>query len=340
MSIDFFLHPPSLATLPELFRLPALLIPLVVGVTAFLLVRAHPRLRPYRPLWAAVAELEAARPRTSGLASPSRAASPLWQPVTRLGVILRPFLEDLGGLVRRLRALLGLREPATLAVDLELTLPATTPLGYYGLQAFLAILGVVLPLGCNALGWGLPLVGSWPAWSMGLLALLLALVPSWQLQRALRARRTAIVAELPDVMTLLLNIVSGGHSARMAIDTLAVEGAGVIAGQLRWAKQQHDLAATTRSYAAVLGEMAERNRVPPLSQFVKTLAAALDEGLPLPEVLPAQIETSYAEQAAVLTASAGRRRALMMVPMVLLAIPTLVAFILTPFLVTLFGWGR
>lgn len=183
----------------------------------------------------------------------------------------------------------------------------------------------------------MPLIGYWPAWSMGLLALLLALVPPWQLQRTLRERRAAIVAELPEVMTLLLNIVSGGHSARMVIDTLAAEGAGVIAGQLHWARQQHDFAATTRPYSAVLTEMAERNRVPQLGQFVKTLTAALDEGLPLPEVLPAQIETIYTEQAAALTASAGRRRALMMVPMVLLAIPTLIAFILTPFLVKLFG---
>jgi hypothetical protein len=43
-------------------------------------------------------------------------------------------------------------------------------------------------------------------------------------------------------MTLLLNVVSGGHSARMAIDALASEGIGVVAGQLRWARQQHDLA--------------------------------------------------------------------------------------------------
>ena len=52
----------------------------------------------------------------------------------------------------------------------------------------------------------------------------------------------------------------------------------------------------------------------------------------------AQIETIEAERGAALAASAGRRRALMMVPMVLLAIPTLIAFILTPFLFKLFGW--
>ena len=89
-----------------------------------------------------------------------------------MGVIRRPVIEDLSGLIQCLRTLLGLREMETLAVDLELALPSTTPLGYYGLQAFLAILGIVLPLGGNALGWGLPLVGSWPASSMGLLALL------------------------------------------------------------------------------------------------------------------------------------------------------------------------
>ena len=130
-----------------------------------------------------------------------------------------------------------------------------------------------------------------------------------------------------DVANRLFALASGGHSARMAIDALASEGVGVVAGQLRWARQQHDLAPAAHGYSAVLEEMAERNRVPQLTQFVKTLAAALDDGLQLPEVLPAQIETIEAEQGA----------ALMMVPMVLLAIPTLIAFILTPFLFKLFG---
>jgi hypothetical protein len=336
MSIETLLTPPSLATLPALFRWPVILIPLLVGVSLYLLARAHPRLRAYRPPWEELAELEAPRPRGLGLAAPPT-GSPLWSPLARVAAISRPLIEDLGGLIRRARAVLGLREPETLATDLELVMPATTPLGYHGLQALLGTLGIVVPLGCNALGWGPPLVGAWPAWSMGALALLLGLAPSWHLQWALRERRAAIVAELPDVMTLLLNIVSGGHSARMAIDTLAVEGAGVIAGQLRWAKQQHDAASNTRGYAGFLEEMAERNRVAELTQFVRTLKAALDEGLPLPEVLPAQIETIHTEQGAALTASAGRRRALMMLPMVLIAIPTLIAFIVTPFLFKLLG---
>lgn len=154
MDFERFLALPSLSTLPELFRLPTVLVPILVGLSVYLLVRAHPRLRPYRPLREEVAELEAPRPRLPGLAPTDAAASPLWRPVARLAAILRPLLEDLGGLSQRLRTLLGLREPATLAVDLELALPATTPLGYYGLQAALAILGIVLPLGCNALGWG------------------------------------------------------------------------------------------------------------------------------------------------------------------------------------------
>ena len=56
-------------------------------------------------------------------------------------------------------------------------------------------------------------------------------------------------------------------------------------------KRQHDAASNTRSYSGFLEEMAERNRAAELTQFAKTLKAALDEGLPLPEVLPAQIET-------------------------------------------------
>jgi hypothetical protein len=46
MNPEMFLTLPSLATLPELFRLPTLLIPILVGLSAYCLVRAHPRLRP------------------------------------------------------------------------------------------------------------------------------------------------------------------------------------------------------------------------------------------------------------------------------------------------------
>jgi hypothetical protein len=330
---------PSPAVLPELLRLPTVLIPVLVGVAVYLLLIAHPRLRPYRPLWEEVDELEAAgaHREESPVGPPGRRPAAL-RPFARPIALVWPLVEDVGGLVRRARAALHLREPARLEADLDLALPGTTPRGYYGQMAVLLVLGPAVPGGLNGLGVPVPVAGGpWPAWLMVALAVLGGLAMPWWLRRALRRRRDALAADLPAALAQLETLATGAASPRRAVTALATEGDGPVAAELLWAVRLHDRAPAGRPFSAALEAMAERNGVPALDGLVETLRSALDEGTPLPEALAARLEGVCVEQEAELTERLGRRQAVMMAPVVAVALPALIGLLVAPFAARLAG---
>lgn len=246
-----------------------------------------------------------------------------------LATLRRPRRRVLAPLVARLGARLGIDPPR-------------------GLQARIAAAGLDVPVGevvatqaglaliCGLVA--LPFVPAAPG-RLGLALLAFApvagfLTPEAGLRRRARRRRTAIEAELPDVLDLLRVAVAAGLAPRRALAEVGRRHPGTLARELSRAAAR-----------AQLGEPAERVldhlRLRAPAQGIPALVAALRRaerhGAPLAETLHAQAAEARSRRAAKRSEQAAKAApkiqlvvALLLVPAVLLLvaaalIPTLIA---------------
>jgi tight adherence protein C len=106
----------------------------------------------------------------------------------------------------------------------------------------------------------------------------------WLAARA-RARRGAVVRELPDLLDLLAISVEAGMALDPALDLAAARLTGVMAGEVRATRRELSLGTPRReAYAA----LAERTGVAEVRQVVSALLQAEELGAPLSETLAGQ----------------------------------------------------
>jgi tight adherence protein C len=154
-----------------------------------------------------------------------------------------------------------------------------------------------------------------------------ALVPDWRSRRAVAARRTRLIAELPTVAELLALAVAAGEDAAAALERVARVSGGELAGELGRA-----LAATRAGepLAASLDRLARSTPLPAVARFVDGLVVAIERGTPLADVLYAQAADARAAGRRALLEAGARKEVGMLIPVVFLVLPICVVFALYP----------
>lgn len=158
-------------------------------------------------------------------------------------------------------------------------------------------------------------------------AFLGAIVRDSLLKRVARKRLARISAELPTVLEFLSLSLSAGEGILDSVRRVARVGSGELG---------HEFLAVIRSVstgiplASALAEIAGRIDLPALTRCVEQLAAALDRGSPLAEVLRAQAQDARDEAKRCLLEAAGKREVAMLVPLVFLILPLSVLFAIFP----------
>ncbi len=145
-----------------------------------------------------------------------------------------------------------------------------------------------------------------------------------------RARR--IAEELPTVLEFLALCLAAGESLRDALRRVGEVGSGELTVQLRHAVL---LSGTGERLGDALVQVASAADVAPLSRAVDHIAAAIDSGSPLAQVLQAQANDAREEEKRELLEQAGRKEILMLLPLVFLILPLSVLFAIFPGIVML-----
>jgi tight adherence protein C len=157
-------------------------------------------------------------------------------------------------------------------------------------------------------------------------------LPDWLLARRASRRLARIREELPTVLEFLLLALSAGEGIREALRRVSRVGSGELSGELAalMAEVQAGVPLGT-----ALSRLGRELPLPPLVRALEHLAAALERGAPLVDVLRAQVEDCRRESKQNLLELAGRREVLMLVPLVFLILPTTVAIAIFPGLLVL-----
>ncbi|SPT52731.1 Flp pilus assembly protein TadB [Actinomyces bovis] len=172
--------------------------------------------------------------------------------------------------------------------------------------------------------------------AVGVLAMVAAVAGAaardWWLARQVERRHRAIEAELPDVVELLALVVGAGQGPVAAMERIVSLGRGALIDE--FARALADVRAGT-TLSAAMGSMAERVGAASVTRLADAVAAALERGTPLAEVLRAQAADSREASRRRLIEEGGRREIAQMVPVVFLILPITVVFALFPGLLVL-----
>jgi tight adherence protein C len=286
--------------------------------------------RPRPDLW-----LQLRRLSVEGRYALERGASQGSTPVYRASVLewlLRPVADDLGRLLSRVAAHLGI---GGIAWERKLERAGyPMPLAQFLGQKVIAGLALfaVFPL-ANLLDF--TVAGPWPVevWLGGFAVGFL--LPDWLVEGRLRARRDQLRRELPIVLDLLSIAISAGMGLEQALQTVANQGEGVLLDQLKDLVREMGLghSNTVELLAALEREDEERE----LGAVVGALRSALVHGTSLGEMLGVQAETVRERQRADLIAAGGRATVRMLLPVGLLILPAYILVILFPAAIQILG---
>lgn len=153
-----------------------------------------------------------------------------------------------------------------------------------------------------------------------------------KLDRILNTRRIAMLAELPTVADLVCLAVTAGESLRGAIELVATEGQGPLAGELRAVLRD---TRSGRPIADALSERSQRAGLAPFTRFSDSVLAASERGMPLAESLRALSSDVRDSQKYDVIESAGRKQITMLVPVVALILPVAIVFAFFPGLIAI-----
>jgi len=147
------------------------------------------------------------------------------------------------------------------------------------------------------------------------------------LTRAARARVSRIEEELPTVLEFLALCLSAGEGILDSLRRVGRLEGGELPAELR---EVVLAVGTGSSLAEALTTFARDLDVPSLSRSVDHIAAALDRGAPLAQVLQAQAADAREDAKQTLIERAGRNEISMMLPLVFLILPISVLFAIFP----------
>ena len=152
------------------------------------------------------------------------------------------------------------------------------------------------------------------------------------LTRQIAARRDRVREELPVAIDLLTLAIMAGESVPAAFGRVGGLLEGEVAAEFR--RAFGSLKAGTPVSDAI-AEVGQRLPHASAARLVDSLTTAIDRGSPLAETLRAQADDVREARRRDLLEMGGRREIAMLVPVVFLILPTLVAFVLLPGLVSL-----
>lgn len=329
------LAPAALAAAPAGVGRQAVLWPLLFGTGLYLLVTALPWGRPKPDLAARLDRLDVEWRLRAGPPGPARA----WFRSRILESLLRPILEDLGGLVR---AALGRVLPrfgvagGAIEQDLRAARPGVDGGQFYAEKVGGAILGCGLFPLANAVG--ADPFGPWPLWVWLAGGVGGFLAPNWDLARRLARRRLRIVLELPAILDSLAIAISAGQSPEEAIGLVGSLGRHGLLGR-EFAQVVRETALAARPLTDALEAMARRNGVPELTTLVRQLRAADEQGLPLVRALGAQSAALREQKRNRILEEGGKASVRMVLPVALFIFPVIFVILLYPAIVQFLGLG-
>lgn len=146
-------------------------------------------------------------------------------------------------------------------------------------------------------------------------------------RRAVRARGERLTDEFPSVVELLAVALSAGESLPGAVMRIAERGSGELAREFRRVMRRVEAG---ESFGQALRDAARLIGVPDIEALLEHLVAALERGAPLAEVVRSHSADSRAERLRAIVDRAGKAEVRMLVPLVLLILPTTVVFAVWP----------
>ncbi|WP_029144462.1 type II secretion system F family protein [Microbacterium luticocti] len=147
------------------------------------------------------------------------------------------------------------------------------------------------------------------------------------LGHAARTRMARVEEELPTVLEFLALCLSAGEGILDSLRRVGQVGAGELTAELRVLV----LAVGTGSpLSEALTDLGHQLQLPPLTRAIDHIAAALDRGAPLAQVLQAQAQDAREDAKRSLIERAGRKEILMLLPLVFLILPLSVLFAVFP----------
>ncbi|MBV9279256.1 MAG: hypothetical protein JOZ41_04170, partial [Chloroflexi bacterium] len=177
---------------PGALQLRVLLWPVLFGLGAYLLLTAQPVGRPRPHLAERLRRLDVEERIRMEMAR--REVRPVFASRLLEGM-LRPVLDDLGHLARRLLARVGLAGGRELERRLRVVRPGVEAPQFFGEKVAAGLLGLALFPIMNGLS--VHPFGVWPVWTWAAGGVAGFLAPDWDLERRLRERRTLMLMELP-----------------------------------------------------------------------------------------------------------------------------------------------
>lgn len=267
-------------------------------------------------------EIEAERHR----AAPPMFVSPM------LERTLRPVLDDAGKLVGRLLSRLGVRT-ADLEQRLAVGWPGMTPSQFFGQKLAVGLLFAAFFPALNFAG--LQPFGTWPAWAWLGAGLLGFVQPDWLLERRVARRRQQVLMELPTVLDLLAMATSAGLSPEQALLDVSRQVRGVLGDGLRTVARETGLGAMTHPEG--LRVLAAREGVSELATMADAWQSALEQGLPLGQVMLQLADTVRERKRTTLIAEGEKSSVKMLFPVTLFIFPVLLVVLLYPAGVQLLG---
>lgn len=311
---------------------PAVLLwPLLFGLGAYLLIMSQPLGKPKPDLAERLNRLDVDM--RVYMATRQREVRPIFASRV-IEAMLRPVLDDLGSLTgsTMLRLGLGGRD---LEQRLMVARPGITPAQFFGEKVLSALIGIALFPLMN--GFGIHPFGPWPllAWVIG--GTCGFLLPDWELERRLAARRTMILMELPTLLEMLTIAASAGMALEQALAVVAQQSQGLLAQELQAVVR--DMALGGRTFVEALEAMATRNAIPELSACANQLRTAHDQGLPVVPSLAAQAESLREHKRLRIVEEGGKATVRMLLPVALFILPVLFVVLLVPAVVQVLHLG-
>lgn len=246
--------------------------------------------------------------------------------------VLRPVIEDTGDLLRRLLSRVGVASP-----DLERRLatgwPGTTPAQFFGQKLAIGLLFFAFFPAMNLAG--LHPFGPWPVWIWLLGFVLGFLQPDWLLERRIARRRKAILVEMPTVLDLLAMAASAGLSPEQALADVSRQVRGALGDGLRVVAREASLG--TATHPEGLRALAAQEGVPEIVSMADAWQSALEQGLPLGQVMLTLADTVRERKRATLIAEGEKSSIRMLFPVVLFIFPVFLVVLLYPAGVQLLG---
>ena len=147
------------------------------------------------------------------------------------------------------------------------------------------------------------------------------------LKRSARARLGRIAAELPTVLEFMSLSLSAGEGILDSLRRVARVGSGELSREFQGVVSAVN---TGIPLATALEECARRIDLAAFTRCVEQLAAALERGSPLAEVLRAQAQDARDDAKRGLLEVAGKKEVAMLVPLVFLILPLSILFAIYP----------